>query len=157
LNGSPSATQLGHWLAVTFPNMYASLDGMTNNGVATYYKSLFARNANNAPAGAAKVDAQVMATALAGYVTNQSLAGTTAVAYGFQVNQDGVGARTFNVGTKGAAIGVANYTTLSVMDLLLAVSARARNGLLYDTNGDGLINGSEPSLRTMANDLFAMI
>ena len=34
LNGGASATQLGHWLAVTFPNLYASLDGMTNAGVA---------------------------------------------------------------------------------------------------------------------------
>ena len=33
LNGGATATQLGHWLAVTFPNMYASLDGMTNAGV----------------------------------------------------------------------------------------------------------------------------
>ena len=84
LNGGATATQLGHWLAVTFPNMYANLDGMTNSGVAAFYKTLFARNANSAPGGPPKTDAQVMATALAVYVTNQSLAGTTAAACGFQ-------------------------------------------------------------------------
>ena len=65
LNGGPSATQLGHWLATSFPNMYASLDGMTNAGVAAYYKGLFARTSQTAPGGPPKVDCQVMATALA--------------------------------------------------------------------------------------------
>ena len=52
---------------------------------------------------------------------------------------------------------MANNTSLSVMDLLLAVNARSHNGLLYDLNGDGLISSSEASLRTMANDLFSAI
>src|SRR5439155_4569457 len=157
LNGGPSATQLGHWLAVTFPNIYGSLDGKTNADVAAYYKTLFARNAKTAPAGPPKVDAQVMATAFAVYVTNQALAGTTATAYGFQVSATGVGTRTFNVGGNGAAFGVANNSSLSVMDLLLAVNARAHNGLLYDMNGNGQIDGTEASYRTMANDIFAAL
>jgi hypothetical protein len=41
------------------------------------------------------------------------------------------------------------------MDLLLAVNARAHNGLLYDLNGNGQIDSSEASYRTMANDVFA--
>jgi uncharacterized delta-60 repeat protein len=157
LNGGASATQLGHWLAVTFPNMYGALDGMTNAQVAANYKALFSRNGHTSPGGPPKTDAQIMATALAVYVTNQTLAGTTASAYGFQVTTNGVGARTFNVGNNGAALGVANNSTLSVMDLLLAVNAQAHNGLLYDLNGDGQISGSEASLRTMANDLFSAI
>ena len=157
LNGGESATQLGHWLAVTFPNMYAALDGMTNAQIAGFYKTLFARTSSSAPAGPPKTDAQVMATALAVYVTNQTLAGTAAVAYGFQVSATGVGTRTFSVGNSGAAFGVANNSSLSVMDLLLAVNARAHNGLLYDQNGDGLINSSEAGDRTMANDLFSRI
>src|SRR5947207_849156 len=92
-----------------------------------------------------KVDAQVMATALAVYVTNQTLAGTTAAAYGFQVSATGLGTQTFNVGSNGAAFGVANNSSRSVMDLLLAVNARSHNGLLYDLNGDGRIDGSERS------------
>ena len=43
------------------------------------------------------------------------------------------------------------------MDLLLAVNARARSGLLYDMNGDGKIDGAEASYRTMANDIFSVI
>src|SRR5207248_2297368 len=143
LNGGATATQLGHWLALTFPNMYAALDGMTNSEVAAFYKTLFARTSCTAPAGPPKVDAQVMAVALAVYVTNQTLAGTTATAYGFQVSATGLGTRTFNVGCNGAAFGVANHTSLSVMDLLLAVNARAHNGLLYDLNNNGQIDSSE--------------
>jgi hypothetical protein len=157
LNGGATATQLGHWLADTFPNMYASLDGMTNASVAGFYKTLFARNSQSAPGGPPKTDAQIMATALAVYVTNQTLAGNTATAYGFQVTATGVGTRTFNVGNRGAAFGVANNASLSVMDLLLAVNARSHNGLLYDMDGNGQISSSEASYRTMANDLFSAI
>src|SRR5439155_18055018 len=121
LNGGASATQLGHWLAATFPNLYGALDGKTNAEVAGYYKTLFARTALTAPGGPPKTDAQVMATAFAVYVTNQTLAGPAAAAYGFRVTPDGVGTRTFNVGNSGAAFGAADNPTLSAMDLLLAV------------------------------------
>src|SRR5205809_336951 len=83
---------------------------------AAFYKGLFIRTAQTAPGGPPKVDAQVMATALAVYVTNQSLAGTTGIAYGFQVSATGLGTRTYSVGTNGAAFGVANNSSLSVMD-----------------------------------------
>src|SRR5439155_5181760 len=63
LNGGASATQLGHWLAATFPNLYGALGGMTNAGVAAFYKTLFARTSSSAPAGPPKTDAQVLATA----------------------------------------------------------------------------------------------
>jgi hypothetical protein len=157
LNGGPAATSLGHWLAVNFPNMYAALDGMTNADIAAYYKALFARTSQTAPGGPPKVDCQVMAAALAVYVTNQNLGGTTAAVYGFQVSATGLGTRTFNVGSNGAAFGVANNSVVSVMDLLLAMNARSRNGLLYDLNGDGRIDGSEAGYRTMANDVFTAI
>src|SRR5262249_21276099 len=157
LDGGANATQLGHWLAVTFPNMYGALDGMTNAGVAGFYKTLFARTSSSAPAGSPKTDAQVLATAFAVYVTNETLAGTTAMAYGFQVTATGVGTRTFNVRNNGAAFGVANNSIYSVMDLLLAVNARSHNGLLYDQDGDGRIASSEASFRTMANDVFTGI
>ena len=157
LNGGSTATQLGHWLAATFPNLYGTLDGTTNAGVASFYKGLFARTARTAPGGPPKTDAQVMATALAVYVTDQSLAGTTATAYGFQVTATGVGTRTVNVGSNGAAFGVANNSTVSVLDLLLAVNARSHSGLLYDLNGDGQIDSSETGYRTMANDMFSAI
>ena len=133
LNGGATATQLGNWLAATFPNMYGAsagannLAGKTNAEVAAFYKTLFARTASTAAGGGPpKMDAQVMATALAVYVTNQSLAGTTAAAYGFLVTANGVGTRTFNVGGNGAAFGVANNSKVTVLDLLLAVNTRSQ-------------------------------
>src|SRR5439155_21120273 len=111
LNGGATATQLGHWLAVTFPTMYGALAGKTNASVAAFYKTLFARTSSSAPAGPPKTDAQVLATAFAVYVTHQTLAGTTAAAYGFQVTATGVGTRSFNVRNNGAAFGVANNSS----------------------------------------------
>jgi hypothetical protein len=84
-------------------------------------------------------------------------AGTTAASYGFLVIICGVGECTFNVGSDGAAFGVANNTSVSVLDLLLAVNARSHNGLLYDMNANGQISSTEASYRTMANDLFSAI
>jgi hypothetical protein len=99
-----------------------------------------------------------MATALAVYVTNQSLAGTTAAAYGFLVTENGVGTRTFNVGGSGAAFGVADDTEVTVLDLLLELDSRSKNGLLFDLDGDGDASDSlETSYRTMANDVFSGI
>jgi hypothetical protein len=136
-----------------------NLTGKTNAEVAAFYKTLFARTAQTAAGGGpAKMDAQVLATALAVYVTNQSLAGTTAASYGFVVTANGVGARTFNVGSNGGAFGVANNVDVTVLNLLLAVNSRSKNGLLYDLDGDGDANDAlETSYRTMANKVFSAI
>ncbi|MCI0360105.1 MAG: Ig-like domain-containing protein, partial [Planctomycetaceae bacterium] len=159
VNGSSIATKLGNWLAATFPNMYGNLAGQTNAQVAAFYKTLFARTALTAAGGGPpKMDAQVMATALAVYVTNESLAGTTAAAYGFVVTASGVGARTASVGASGAAFGVADNTSVSVLGLLLVVNSRSHSGLLYDLDHDGDATDSlETSYRTMANDIFSGI
>jgi hypothetical protein len=165
LNGGPTSTQLAGWLAATFPNMYGTsagvnnLTGKTHAEIAAFYKTLFARTKCSAAGGGPpKMDAQVMATALAVYVTNQTLAGTTAAAYGFLVTDSGIGTRTFNVGTSGAAFGVANNTSVTVLDLLLAANSRSRKGLLYDLDGNGKANNPlETSYRTMANDVFSAI
>jgi hypothetical protein len=57
-----------------------------------------------------------------------------ATAYGFTVSGSGVGSTTFNVGSNGDAFGVANSSTLAVMELLLATDAQAVNGVLYYGN-----------------------
>lgn len=165
LNGGSTSTQLANWLAATFPNMYGvdagvnNLTGKTNAQVAAFYRTLFARTAATAAGGGpAKSDAQVLATAFAVYVTNQTLAGTTAAPYGFLVTENGVSTRTFNVGNNGAAFGVANNANVGVLDLLLAVDSRTKNGLLYDLDSDGDANDSlETSYRTMANKVFSAI
>jgi hypothetical protein len=82
-----------------------------------------------------KLDAQVLATALAVYATNATLDNTAVAAnYGFVVSGDGVGTATVNVGSKGDAFGGANNTTMTVMDLLLATDNQAIGGLLYNGN-----------------------
>jgi hypothetical protein len=132
-NGGPSATALGNWLAASFPNLYGpstganSLGGKTNAQVASYFQSLFAL-------GGSQVQAQVLAVGLNVYATTSALGGTAAAAYGFTVSATGLGARSFSVGRDGAAFGVANNTTLTVYQLLLAVNKKAVNGVLYGGN-----------------------
>jgi uncharacterized delta-60 repeat protein len=157
LNGGQNATQLGHWLAVSYPNLYGGLDGKTNAQVAAYYKTLFARTALTAPLGPPKVDAQVMATALSVYVTNQTLGGTTATGYGFQVTQYGLGARGVTLGSNCTPFGVSGTVSISVMDLLLAADAHSYSGLLFDVNHDGRIDLVEAAYRTVADIVFGAI
>ena len=59
------------------------LSGMANLQVAAVYQQKFKIEG-------VKIDAQVMATALAAYVTNSNLAGNAAVAYGFLVDSGGL-------------------------------------------------------------------
>ena len=71
-----------------------------------------------------------------------------AAQYGFTVSGDGVGTATVNVGCNGDAFGVANNTTMTVMDLLLATDAQAVNGVLYNGN---------TTRRNEANDVFSAV
>ncbi len=163
LNGGQNSTQLGNWLAATFPNMYGiaaganNLTNKTNAQVAAFYTSLFQRNAKNSPGGPPKVDAQVLATAFAVYVTNSALAGNVATNYGFSVGPTGLGYSTINVGANGAAFGLVNNSSATVLDLLLAVNARTKKGLLYDLDNSGLISASEAAQRVMCNAVFTLI
>lgn len=131
LNGGPNSTSLGNWLASQFPNMYGvdasdkNLTGKTNAQVAAFYVTLF-------KAKGPKIDAQVMATAMAVYVTNTNLAGSNATAYGFQVSSAGTGAAIFSVGTSGTAFGVANGTRMTILQILSATNERAVRGKLYN-------------------------
>jgi hypothetical protein len=105
-----------------------SLPPFSNTEVAAFLQSLFNQSGP-------KLDAQVMATALSVYVTNATLDPTLAAAsYGFTVSGDGAGTATVNVGSNGDAFGVANNTTMTVMDLLLATDAQTVNGVLYNGN-----------------------
>jgi hypothetical protein len=146
LNGggtTGSATALGNWLAESFPNLYGAtagsnnLSGKTNAQVAAFFNSIFAQTGQPGQA------AQVLAAAFAVYVTSSNLAGGTyAAGYGFIMNQDGTGIATINVGSNGAAFGVANNTTLSVIQLLHATNNLSSGGVLYNGNSD-LTNAAE--------------
>ncbi len=114
LNGGPESVQLGNWLAATFPEMYGpgaiydaatgadqdmNLTGKSNAEIAEIFKYLHQRKAKTAVAGGPpKVDAQVLATALATCVTSETLAGGAyAAQYGFETSTDGIAYTTFNV------------------------------------------------------------
>jgi streptogramin lyase len=153
LNGGSSSTQLADWLATTLLHMYGSQAGshslihangsyFSNSEVATFYQSLFNQSGP-------KLDAQVLATALSVYVTNATLDPTLAASsYGFTVTGDGAGTATANVGSNGDSFGVANNTTLTLMDLLQATDAQTVNGVLY--------NGNTP-LRNHANNVYSAL
>jgi streptogramin lyase len=140
--------QLGDWLAATFPHMFGalsdgnSLAGESNACVASFFQSRFVVHGQ-------KLDAQVLATALAVYVTDPTLDSTGVGAqYGFTVGGNGLATATVNVGSNGSAFGVADNTTMTVMDILLATDSQAVNGLLY--NGDTV-------KRNKANTVFSAL
>jgi hypothetical protein len=136
-NGGSRATALGNWLAATFANVYGSgaesnnLTGMTNAQVAAYFQTLYA-------SGSQGLAVQVLTTALNVYATTLILGGNAGVSYGFLVTYEGAGAALYNVGSSGASFGVANNSSLTVLQLLQAANSRARNGVLY--NGDATLD-----------------
>jgi hypothetical protein len=146
-NDGPADTGLANWLAATFANLYGvnagsnNLTGKTNAQVAAFYLALFSQKGP-------KLDAQVLDTGLDVYATTLSLGGTTAKKYGFQVTAYGLGADSVNVGSSGAAFGVANIATLNVYQILLAADSSAVHGILY--------NGNE-ALQSAAASVFGAI
>jgi len=156
-------TALATWLTTNFSNVFGnSLAGASGSDVAAFYRDQIFRQLSRRISGP-KVDAQFMATALATFFTSRILAGEVAAAYGFNVTDTGIGTKIVNVGTRGAAFGVANGTDLTILQLLLAtneLTQASTNGSLspvYDTNGDGVINSTEATLRRLANQVYAFI
>ena len=158
-------TQLADWLTSNFPNVFGNvLAGASGSDVASFYREQLFKQVGKKSAGPAKVDAQFMAVALATYFTSLNLAGQVAMAYGFNVTDTGIGTKIVNVGTKGAAFGVADGADLTILQLLLATDDLTDQpdsvdefAQIYDTNGDGVISADEASLRAMANDVYSAI
>ncbi len=146
LNGGSTSTQLGGWLAAMLPNLYGAgahdLDGMTNAGVAQYLLQLRSKGQ--------VLDEQVLATALSVYVTDSTLSGTTATAYGFHQIAGGLGSMGFSVGNNGGAAGASNNSVLTIMDILEATDRLSMGaaGVLYGSNG---------KLRGEASSLYGSI
>ena len=136
LNGGPTATALGSWLASTYPHLYGNqvdpgnaleknLTGATNSTVASFYLTVFSSQGLN------KTYAQIMAVALATYATDTTLAGGNyAHGYGFNTSLPGTGMDTVNVGSNGAALGLPNNSTQTVFALLTAADGAAANKTL---------------------------
>lgn len=162
---SQGGTQLADWLTANFSNIFGNaLVGANGSDVASFYRDQLFKQHGKKSAGPAKVDAQFMAVALATYFTSSTLAGQVASTYGFNVTDTGIGTRIVNVGTMGAAFGVADGSDRTIMQLLQGTNLLTDlpDNLLgfaaiYDTNGDGIINSAEASLRVMANSVFSFI
>ena len=170
LNGDEDSTLLADWLSSTFPTCTALWSGMDNTTLPTPSSSFSSETASTSPGGPPKLDAQVMATALATYVTKESFVSidysTLTVdqslvagveSFGFDVTVGGLGSTSFNVGDAGAAFGVADNSDVLIIDLLLAADSMAHDGILYDIDEDGEIDSFEESLRVLANDVFSAI
>lgn len=128
---------LAGWLAATLPNLYGrggmhDLTGRSDADVAALFRTLFAVHG-------AKVEAQILAAALAVFTTTNALdAGATSRALaakdGFVLSDAGTGAALWNVGANNAAFGAAPNASLSVMDLLRRTDARVAGGRLFGGN-----------------------
>src|SRR5262245_47173330 len=116
------------------------LTGRSNADVAALFTSLFAVKGQ-------KVEAQILATALAVFTTTNSLnAGTAsralAVKHGFVLNNAGTGAALYNVGGSRAAFGVTAGTSVTVLELLKRTDSRVAGGRLF---------GGDQALTNQAN------
>ncbi len=118
MNGASTSQTFANWLASSFPYLYGAnsannLTNKTNVDVAALFVKLF--TSGESP----KTSAQVMANAIAVYVTNTTLAGGSyAGSYGFNLSNTGTGAKVYNVGTSGTAIGLQNNTNYTVSQIL---------------------------------------
>ncbi|APZ96405.1 Serine-aspartate repeat-containing protein F precursor [Fuerstiella marisgermanici] len=152
-------SSLANWLTETFSNVFGDqLANGSGEDVAVFIKQL-----NRGRAG--KVDAEFMALALSTYFSSSRISGSTIAAeYGFTVTDTGIGAGLANVGSSGAAFGVADGTDLTMMQLLSATNALTDRtdqeggfAAIYDEDGNGSINAGEDLMRRLAKNLYASI
>lgn len=153
------------WLNANFSNIFGNTfsDGSGGDNaceVASFYKyEFFTKKLQGSP----KVDAQFMATALATFFTSSNLSGgNVAASYGFNVTATGTGTRVVNVSGNGAAFGVANNTSITIIALLQATNAKTASHAtgysnVYDMDGDGVLSDAEKALRAMANNVYTSI
>lgn len=126
LNGGPTSTDLGTWLAINFNSLFGNLNGQPNTAVKAQFLLDF-----DTPGLQGKTYAEIMGTAWACYVTSSTLAGgTMATGYGFNVSPGGIGDKLYNVGSNGAAIGLSNNESYTVMDCVLAANANCSGGVI---------------------------
>jgi uncharacterized repeat protein (TIGR01451 family) len=133
LNGGPTATNLATWLSSSFPYLYGAksnnnLTGKTNADVAALFLTFFS-------ASSPKTDAQMLAAALAVYVTNSTLSGgvNCGSQFHFNFSATGTGGKAFNVGSYGTLIGLSNDTYYTVLQLLQQANAQKQAGT-FNTN-----------------------
>jgi hypothetical protein len=139
INGASNSPALGNWLATNFPCLYGSLAGQPNSVVAALFLTDFGKSGQ-------KTEAQVMSVALASYFTSSLLGGGAGPGkFGFNNSPGGTGAKSFNVGSDGTALGLQNNTSYTVLQLLQAANAKCPFSLQSST----VVNA--------INDLFSNI
>jgi hypothetical protein len=144
-NGSSSSTQAAQWLATNFPNLYgpaaATGHSLVTSGGAYFTNTQLA----SAYAGFTGGDEQVLSAALSVYATSTNLAGsvetTLAVKYGLTVSAAGSDMDTYSVGAYGSSFGVANNTTLTVMQLLGDLNANTAAKSDVSSGGGSVFSG----------------
>ncbi len=143
LNGGSTATYLAYWLATTFPNLYGPGAGSSHslvNSNGTYFT-----NAQVATAYAhfAGNDQQVLSSALSVYATSINLAGTNVHSLDthFNTSMTGSAMDTVSVGPNGAAFGLANNTTATVMQLLVDLNANTAAGAAVSAGAGPVFTG----------------
>jgi hypothetical protein len=118
----------------------------TNSQVAMSYNQNFYVSAPNA---------QVLAAALAAYVTNTSLVGgaggTYASQYGFNVSFGGTGVEIVSLGADAAAFG--NNSSLTVLQMLQSLNSQAVGGVLFagSSQKTTLVNLASDAFNTKVN------
>ncbi len=145
-NGGGSSTALSNWLATNFSNLFGSFAGQT--WTPPRVAADFTTAKGNVGGVQGNTYAQTFALALAVYATDPTLGGGSAsTGQGFAVEPGGTGNQGFNVGSNGAAFGVANNTTLSVTDILMILNSdyNATTGLFYSGDPQSLMT-------TLTND-----
>jgi uncharacterized repeat protein (TIGR01451 family) len=150
VNGGSSSTALGNYLATTYPSLFGAgagslgnLAGKTNAQIAAIYLGSTYFGVKGM-----KVNAQVLAVALATYVTSSTLSGgNCAAGFGFNVSADGTGVKTYNVGSDGHLLGpgFVDNGSYTIFQLLAGANAAKAAGT-FDANAwNDVFNGINES------------
>ena len=139
LNGGPNSETLAIGWQADSPYLYGkhSSNDLTNQGnddVAQLFLQFFNVTGQ-------KTQAQIMAGALAAYVTSSTLAGTNATQYGFNSSPGGTGSKTYSVGGNGTAIGLVNNQSYTVLQLLQQANLTTQNGTFNANAFNTIFNG----------------
>ena len=149
---------LANWLAATYPRLFGAsagannLTNKANQDVVNLFLRLF-----NTPVNGMKLDAQILAVALAVYATTDALGGLTkpadgtnlSASYGFTHTAGGLGNRTYDVTTNGAAFGNPATTLMTVNALLAYANAKA-----VGTSAGVMMYGNDAALQGLALNVF---
>ncbi len=157
-NNGPNDTQLGNWLASSFPSLFGcsnpyissylnqchatSLAGLTNSQIATLCTKLSTSGETS------NTYAQAFACAVGIYADTSPFGGNaTAQGYGFNITWPGASGATCNVGSNNTPFGVSRNASLSVCSIL-----KNLNGNFSSSSGN-FYGGNQSSTTAACNVL----